>query len=107
MLSSVIPAYEADRLDLGVLADRVDGRYGSVDDVEDTSRETYYMWYIGNQARASDGERESGLTCALTKFSNHHRCAWIALGGLDDECVSGDDCDWDCPERDHPSYLRT
>jgi hypothetical protein len=44
---------------------------------------------------------QMGRTCALTEFRDHHGCAWVALGRLDDEGVSGYDCDGDCPEGNH------
>lgn len=46
-----------------------------------------------------------GCTCALAELGDHHRGPWIALGGLDDEGVSGDDRDGDRPEGNHPANL--
>ncbi len=72
-------ADKADRLDIGIVEDGVDGFLVAVDDVEDAGR-------------------QPGLD---HQGGQHHRHAGIALGGLQDEGVAAGDRGRELPHRDH------
>ena len=72
-------ADKADRLDVGMVEQRVDGELVAVDDVEHAFGETGF----------------------LEQFPGQHRCGRIALGGLQDKGVSAGNGDGVHPHRHH------
>ena len=79
VLPCSITSDEADSFDVRVIADGIDCRNASVDDVQ-------------------HAVREAGL---LAEFGNDHGGARVTLRRFEDERVAGDRSHWDRPEGNH------
>jgi hypothetical protein len=81
VLPCSITSDETDSFDARVIADGIDCRNASMNNIEDAIREASLLAELGND----------------------HGGARVTLRRFEDECVAGDRSHWDRPEGNHPT----
>ena len=83
VFSSFVTSNKTDSLDIGVVADSIDGGNTSVDDVEDTRWQAYE-----EDQRSRYVISTRSVTGSFAKLSNDHCGTRVSLGGFQNEGVA-------------------